>query len=271
MRFIVLISEKKITIIITSYNKERFIQNTIKSCIDQNYKNYEIIVVDTGSKDKTKYLINQFNNRLIKKIFIKKKYLIPSKNQMYAIKLGIKKSNGSIICLLDGDDIFKKNKLKEINYFFSLRKNLSIVQDKVEVISLKEIKDFNLNTCKIRRIFLPKFYPTSSFSLRKHEFKNFLKYSTSEFELLEIDLMLYLYKIFKLNNNTIIQKNLTYYLFDENGISSKYKRFNYIWFKKRYQTHKFLKKLSIKKNPYKFDYFLTNIIFKFLNIFNQKI
>lgn len=271
MRFIVLISEKKITIIITSYNKERFIQNTIKSCIDQNYKNYEIIVVDTGSKDKTKYLINKFNNRLIKKIFIKKKYLIPSKNQMYAIKLGIKKSNGSIICLLDGDDIFKKNKLKEINYFFSLRKNLSIVQDKVEVISLKEIKDFNLNTSKIRRIFLPKFYPTSSFSLRKHEFINFFKYSTSKFELLEIDLMLYFYKIFKLKNNTILQKNLTYYLFDENGISSKYKKFNYIWFKKRYQTHKFLKKLSIKKNPYKFDYFLTNIIFKFLNIFNQKI
>ena len=83
--------------------------------------------------------------------------------------------------------------------------------------------------------------------------------------------MLYLYKIFKLNNNIIIQKNLTYYLLDENGISSKYKKFNYIWFKKRYQTHKFLKKLSIKKNPYKFDYFLTNIIFKFLNIFNQKI
>ena len=266
-----MISEKKISIIITSYNKEKFIQNTIKSCIDQNYKNYEIIIIDTGSKDKTKYLINKFSNKLIKKIFVKRKYSIPSKNQIHAINLGMKKSNGSIICLLDGDDIFKKNKLKEINYFFSLRKNLSVIQDKVQVISSKKVRDFNLNTSKIKKIFLPKFYPTSSFSLRKHELKNFLKYSTSKFELLEIDLMLYLYKIFKLKNNIIFQKNLTYYLLDENGISSKYKKFNYIWFKKRYQTHKFLQKLSIRKNPYKFDYFLTNIIFKFLNIFNQKI
>ena len=72
IRFIVLISEKKISIIITSYNKEKFIQNTIKSCIDQNYKNYEIIIIDTGSKDKTKYLINKFSNKLIKKILLKK-------------------------------------------------------------------------------------------------------------------------------------------------------------------------------------------------------
>ena len=66
-----MISEKKISIIITSYNKEKFIQNTIKSCIDQNYKNYEIIIIDTGSKDKTKYLINKFSNKLIKKFLLK--------------------------------------------------------------------------------------------------------------------------------------------------------------------------------------------------------
>ena len=263
-----MISEQKISVIITSYNKEKFIQNTIKSCINQNYDNYEIIVIDTGSTDKTKYLINKFDNKIIKKIFINKKYLIPSKNQIYAIKLGIKNSSGSIICLLDGDDIFQNNKLKEINYFFSLNKNLSIIQDKVKIFSPKKIIDFSLNISKINKIFLPKFYPTSSFSFRKFEFRNFLKYRREKFELLEIDLMLFLYKKFKLNNNLIINKSLTYYLFDENGISSKYKKFNYSWFKKRYQAHQFLKNLSIKKYPYKFDYFVTNIIFKFLKIFN---
>ena len=263
-----MISEQKISIIITTYNKEKFIQNTIRSCIDQNYDNYEIIVIDTGSTDKTKYLINKFDNKLIKKIFVKKKYLIPSKNQIYAINLGIKNSIGSIICLLDGDDIFQNNKLREINYFFSLNKNLSIIQDKVKIFTPKKITDFSLNTSKMNKIFLPKFYPTSSFSFRKFEFRNFLKYASNKFELLEIDLMLFLYKEFKLKNNLTIKKNLTYYLLDENGISSRYNRFDYPWFEKRYQAHQFLKNLSIEEYPYKFDYFVTKIIFKFLKMFN---
>ena len=75
-----MISEQKISIIITTYNKEKFIQNTIRSCIDQNYDNYEIIVIDTGSTDKTKYLINKFDNKLIKKIFLNKKYKNNYKN-----------------------------------------------------------------------------------------------------------------------------------------------------------------------------------------------
>ena len=58
--------EKKISIIISTYNKEKFIKNTIKSCLNQSYKNYEIIVVDTGSTDKTKKIIKKFNNNLFK-------------------------------------------------------------------------------------------------------------------------------------------------------------------------------------------------------------
>ena len=80
--------------------------------------------------------------------------------------------------------------------------------------------------------------------------------------------MLFLYKKFKLKNNLTIKKNLTYYLLDENGISSRYNRFDYSWFEKRYQAHQFLKNLSIVEYPYKFDYFVTKIIFKFLKMFN---
>ena len=50
---------------------------------------------------------------------------------------------------------------------------------------------------------------------------------------------------------------------------SKYKKFNYIWFKNVIKLINFCKSYQLE-NPYKFDYFLTNIIFKFLNIFNQK-
>ena len=74
--------EEKISILISTYNKEKFIKNTINSCLNQNYKNYEIIVVDTGSRDKTKKIIKKFGKKKIKKIFLKKKYSTSPLNQI---------------------------------------------------------------------------------------------------------------------------------------------------------------------------------------------
>ena len=53
----------KISIIIPTFNSSETIQDTINSVISQNFKNYEIIVVDNNSKDKTIEIIQK--NRLI--------------------------------------------------------------------------------------------------------------------------------------------------------------------------------------------------------------
>ena len=54
----------KISIIIPTFNSSETIQDTINSVILQNFKNYEIIIVDNNSKDKTIEIIK--NNRLSK-------------------------------------------------------------------------------------------------------------------------------------------------------------------------------------------------------------
>ena len=46
-------NEAKISIIIPSFNQGEYIEETIKSILNQNYKNYEIIIFDGGSKDKS--------------------------------------------------------------------------------------------------------------------------------------------------------------------------------------------------------------------------
>jgi len=109
--------ENFISILITNYNKEKFIRNSIKSILNQNYKNYEIILFDDCSSDNSLKLINDFKKiKIIKNQ--KKKFKSPSLNQIHGVVRAFKKSRGNLICLLDSDDVFEKNKLKEINSYF---------------------------------------------------------------------------------------------------------------------------------------------------------
>ena len=78
--------ESKISIIITCYNKDKFIHSTISSCLSQNYKNFEIIIIDTGSTDKSRILINKFTDKKIKKLFLNKKFKFGQKIKYLELK-----------------------------------------------------------------------------------------------------------------------------------------------------------------------------------------
>ena len=90
------------SIIINTHNQSKFLGECIKSCINQNYLNYEIIIVDTSKKpSKDKHI----KNKKIKYFHLKENSRkFPVLNQMYQIRYGLKKSKGKYICLLDGDD-----------------------------------------------------------------------------------------------------------------------------------------------------------------------
>ena len=118
----------KFSILITSFNKDQYIEETINSCLNQTEKDYEIILYDNHSTDQTNSLIEKYS----KKISINKK---PKKSEYAAINQidlltnAFQKSSGDIICLLDGDDLFFKNKLYEIKNIFLANKKIDIVFD----------------------------------------------------------------------------------------------------------------------------------------------
>ena len=101
----------KFTIIITSFNKEKYLKDCIESCLNQSNKNYEVILCDNYSEDNSAIIFEKFKN-LFK--IIKKKKISSSGpvNQMVLIKIALNNSSGEYICLLDGDDYFQKIKLK---------------------------------------------------------------------------------------------------------------------------------------------------------------
>ena len=120
--------EPLVSIIITNFNKSKFILKGVKSCLEQKYKKKEIIFFDDNSSDGSLKKIKDFKkkNRLNFKIIshINKKNNSAPINQMIAIKKSLNYVKGNFIFLLDSDDFFHKNKISEIINIF---KNFVII------------------------------------------------------------------------------------------------------------------------------------------------
>ena len=101
------IANLKISIIIPTYNRGKIISNSIKSVLNQTFKNLEIIVIDDGSNDNTKEIIDNLNDGRIKYIQLNKNC-----GGSFARNFGIKKASGQFISFQDSDDIFLPNKIE---------------------------------------------------------------------------------------------------------------------------------------------------------------
>ena len=100
--------QEKISIIIPTYNREKLILNTLKSCLNQTYNNIEILIIDDCSTDNTKSIINIIRDDRIKYVSLKK-----NNGASYARNVGIHLSKGKYIAFQDSDDVFHKDKLKK--------------------------------------------------------------------------------------------------------------------------------------------------------------
>ena len=118
----------KFSILITSYNKKKYIEECIDSCLSQNHNNYEIILIDNYSDDGSEKIFKQYSDKI--KILQKKKISeYAPVNQIDLLINGFKLSSGSIISFLDGDDYFFKEKLFEIEKIFLSQKDIDVVFD----------------------------------------------------------------------------------------------------------------------------------------------
>jgi hypothetical protein len=105
----------KYIIIITAENKEKYIINTIQSCLKNFHNKQKIIVIYTRLLNE-KYLKSKFSY-FKNIIFLKnsKKKRLSTQDQIYKIEKTIKFINNEWILLLDGDDVFKFNKIKVLD------------------------------------------------------------------------------------------------------------------------------------------------------------
>ena len=207
----------KISIITVTKNSEKFLLQNILSVKSQNYKNFEHIIVDGNSTDKTIKIINSHKKNIK---FVKNKN---DKGLYHAMNVGIRKSSGDIIGILNSDDIYFKNTLKIVNQYFNKNKDLDFLFGSVYKHKLLH----GYNPWKINFSF--GFYSTHSvgFFIKKKAQKKIGLYDLNYKYSADYDLFLRMIKKHRLKGMSTTKKEI-FGKFRQGGLSSKIRFIDYL-------------------------------------------
>ena len=265
-----------ISVLIINYNNAKFLTRSIESCINQTYKNIEILVFDDKSIDGSQRLLKKYNKNKKIKYFLNKsnKLNIPAfdaKNAYYNL---IRRCKGELIFLLDSDDYFKKDKVFKIIKKFNSDKKINFIQDMPAIKLNKHKKVLKKNKNSLLS-FWPYLAPESCISFRKKFIKKFMKANRlleNKYPDVWLGFRLGIFSYYIENSFHSFNENLTIY--KSYGESKKYPLFGKNWFKRRLHSYKYLNNVSFGKLNFifNFDYIITKIIFIILNnlSFNEK-
>lgn len=102
----------KISIIIPSYNKEKYIKRTLDSVFSQSFSNFELIIIDC-STDKSPEIIKEYSDRRLKYIRCEKNSAAKSRN------LGVSYAKSDLIAFLDADDEWTETHLEQLYHLYT--------------------------------------------------------------------------------------------------------------------------------------------------------
>ena len=125
-----------VSVVIASYNHEKYVAETIESVLNQTFQDFEIIITDDGSSDKTVEIIKQFSDPRIN-LFVFEK----NKGACSALNNSIINSKGKYIACLNSDDSWELNKLEKQVKFLDENPDIGAVFTNAKIID-ENGKDF---------------------------------------------------------------------------------------------------------------------------------
>jgi hypothetical protein len=126
----------KITIVTTVLNDKTHIARCIESVLSQNYPNLEYIVLDGGSTDGTKEIIERYRK------FLSQYHSCPDAGHYAAIQRGLRSSSGEIMSWINSDDLISPYSLRLVASIFTERKEIDWLTGKICMTS--EQKDLDI-------------------------------------------------------------------------------------------------------------------------------
>lgn len=204
---------KKYSFIIPVYNGEKTIERCLNSILEQSCKDYEIIVINDGSNDRTKEIVKKYKGiRLIN---------VENGGQGKARNLGIKKAVGEYILFVDADDYIDEKLLETINNVRDLTKydlikyKYSIYNNKLKIIE-EDLPNIKGNIIDDSTKLLAKKYYFSVDSAYKREFIIKNKITFGEGYIYE-DYEFWLKACIKANKSYVLYKPLYNIIKNENS------------------------------------------------------
>lgn len=209
-----------ISVIIPTYNSEKYILECVYSVINQTHKDIEIIVIDDGSIDNTeKKLENLIKDGKI--IFYKKNNGGPAS----ARNLGIRKSSGDYIAFIDADDVWTENKIE--NQIDLIRKNNEpvVIYTDIFYINKEREREYDIYQGLIyEKLLKSNFITNSSVIIDRRIIRDVGLLNESE-EMFGIEDYEYWLRISKKYKFVFLNKKLTGYRIHANQINSHTKKY----------------------------------------------
>lgn len=123
-KMIVSQSTPLVSIIMSVYNGQNYLRESVESILNQTYKNFEFIITDDGSKDNSLNILKEYSKKDLR---IKLIVNDGNKGLIYSLNNMLNLSTGKYIARMDADDISLKNRLEEQVKFLEKNKNISML------------------------------------------------------------------------------------------------------------------------------------------------
>ena len=211
------------SIIIPLYNKENFIENTLKSVLNQNFKDFEVIIVNDGSTDLSEEKVFLFNDSRIHYYQKKNEGVSAARNY------GIEKAKSDYIAFIDADDYWYQGFLDEMFKNINCCPELKVFSAAIEIetsksviaadYSIKKTADFevvNYFTASTKRTVLC----SSSAVFHKMVFEQIGQFNTKLKSGEDTDLWIRIGLIYPIHFSW---KILARYVYDPDSLSKKHK------------------------------------------------
>ena len=221
----------KVDIILPNYNSSLFLNETLKSVLNQTYKNWKLIIVDDCSDKKTKKILKKYTkNKKIKVYWLKK-----NKGAGYCRNYAIKKSKSSYLAFIDSDDLWKKDKL-ETQIRFMENNNYEFTYTNYETFGKKNSLIRPSQEYSFEKFINDTSICTSSMIIKREIVKN-VEFTDTKI----CEDYYFKCKILKVCNAYCLDDFLTKYRIRENSLqSNKWRNIYWIWkINKKYNKFNF--------------------------------
>ena len=230
-----IICEEKplVSFLVTAYNCENYLEDTLRSLMAQTFSNIEIIVVEDGSTDNTKIILQQVSEQ-DERI---KPYFPGRVGRAIALNIGLKNCKGKYIAINDADDFSKPNRVEKQLEFLENHPSIGLLGSWKEIHENGEISidEKPINDSDIRMAFAyGQPIQHSSVMFRAEVLKKVGGYNEKIPFLLDRDIFLRVAKhtsLYQLPEPLIILNRS-----DQQYFKNKYKGLKRIWLSTRYQV-----------------------------------